>query len=114
MKKILLTIIGIATLSGCTDLDSDKVAYVEGKEEIDFIIEKDYYACGEEDFFFVEKGSSRNVVNFIYGNYSTSLSEKPSISDRLYSDGIYKLTFKGEEVDVAIGQEVILKDCKKT
>jgi len=114
MKKILLTIIGMATLSGCTDLDSGKVAYIEGKEEVDFIIEKDYYACGEEEFFYIEKGSSTNVVNFMYGNYSTSLSEKPSISDRLYSDGIYKLTFKEEAVDVAIGKEVILKDCKKT
>lgn len=114
MGKILLSLIGAVILSGCTDLSNEEVAYIEGKEDIDFVVEKEVYTCNNEEFFYVEQNSSKNIVNFMYGNYSTALSQKPAIESKIFSDGIYKLTFKNDLVNVVIGKELILEDCKKT
>lgn len=114
MKKILISVVGMLAMSGCADFTDDKIAYIEGNEDIDFVIEKEIYTCGEDEFFFIEKSESKTVLNFMYGSYSMPLSQKPSLIGKIFSDGIYNISFNNDIANVVIGEELILENCKKT
>lgn len=113
MKKILLCLLGIVAVTGCTEINNQSEAYVEGTQEVAYKLEKEVFTCKNEEFFYIEKQQNANILNFIYGNYSTPLSQKPSTTATLFSDGVYKLLIKDNVVNVKMDGEVVLSDCVK-
>lgn len=100
-------------MAGCTEVSNQSEAYVEGTKEVAYKSEKEVFTCENEEFFYIEKRQNSNILNFIYGNYSTPLSQKPSTTTRLFSDGVYKLSIKDNIANVRMDGEVVLEDCTK-
>ena len=111
--KKALCIVSLCLLAGCT-ADNSNEGHLEIKEDIAAVqeVEKDVYACGDEEFFFIERLVGKRFVNFIYNSYSSPLTKKPS-STELYSDGVYNLSFLDEKATVKFNQEIVLQDCEK-
>lgn len=113
MKKILLCLLGLVAVTGCKDESQESSAYLIGEEKVAYQIQKEVFTCKNEEFFYIEKQRNSNILNFIYGNYSTPLSQKPSTTTSLFSDGMYKLTIKGDFASVKMDGETVLEDCTK-
>lgn len=112
MKKILMSLLGVLCITGCSDIGSD-TAYLNSNEETAFVQHKDVYTCKNEEFFYVE-ANRRGSVNFIYGNYSTPLAQKPSVAETFFSDGVYNLVINNGIAKVFMDDEVVLDSCKKS
>lgn len=113
MKKILLCLLGIISVTGCTDVTEQSEAYVEGTKEVAYKSQKEVFTCKNEEFFYIEKRKNAGILDFIYGNYSTPLSQKPSTTSRLFSDGVYKLSIIDNVANVKMDGEIVLEDCTK-
>ena len=112
IKKIILSIIFIGALGGCTKEEPINESHLKSKDEFAVKIVKNTYTCEDDEFFFIEKPIGSRIINFIYGSYSSPLSKKPSNTE-LYSDGVYNLQFSENDVIVKLKSEIVLKDCKK-
>lgn len=112
MKKLIVSLLGVLCITGCSDISSD-TAYLNGKEEVAFIQHKDVYTCKNDEFFYVES-NRQGSVNFIYGNYSTPLAQKPSVTEKFFSDGVYNLVINNGIAKVFMDNEVVLDSCTKS
>lgn len=114
MKKTIVTLLTFLCITGCSEVAEKNLdsAYVSGEEEVAFVKEKNVYTCENDEFFYIERQSASSV-NFIYGNYSTPLAQRPSTKTKLFSDGVYNLFLNNDIAKVAMGNEVVLEDCKK-
>lgn len=114
MKKTMIALFGILCITGCSEMPEENTdsAYVSGSEEVAFVSEKNVYTCENNEFFYIENNTSSSI-NFIYGNYSTPLAQKPSVKEQLFSDGVYNLFLNNDIAKVVMGNEVVLDGCKK-
>ena len=112
VKKVSIVLLSLMLITGCGKSESESNnGYLKIEEDVAFKVVKDAYTCENNEFFFVEKTMGKRIINFIYGSYSSPLSQKPYKID-LYSDGLYNLSFNGDGATLQMNKDDVLEDCK--